>query len=135
MGSPGSGVSRTARRNAADTDEVTSATSPPPYDAPYDVPLAAPRTVPLRKAEPAKIIGWLILAGWGTLGVVFLVEDPEWGRVVFPGLAFGLMLGFMQSHRHPGTRFARWWIAFFTGFIVVAGVAVKVADLVLTAGE
>lgn len=87
--------------------------------------------MPIRSAEPAKIIGWLLLAGWGTFALVETVKDPDAIPLTMAVVCFVLLAGFVQSHRHPGTRFARWWVAFFTGFIVLAAVAVKVAGIVL----
>src|SRR5687768_10219370 len=97
---------------------------------PYDVPLAQPRTRPLSAAEPAKIIGWLILAGWGGFGLVTFVQRPHALSFGFSLVCLGLLAGFVQAHRYEGTTFSRVWFGFFTAAIVVLGLVAKVLTLV-----
>ena len=97
---------------------------------PYDTPLAQPRTRSVSSAEPAKVIGWLLLAGWGVFSLVVYVQQPNSFSLVTGLVCLGLVAGFVQAHRHEGTTFSRLWVGFFTGAIVLAGVLVKVLSIV-----
>lgn len=93
-------------------------------------PLAGARTRTLRQAEPAKVIGWLLLAGWGGFSLVAYLGNGQPVSLVFGLLCLGLLAGFVQAHRHEGTTFSRAWFGFFTGTIAVLGLAVKALTLV-----
>lgn len=99
-----------------------------PYEMeqPFGVPLAQPRTRPLSAAEPAKILGWLILAGWGGYGVVAFARRPHPLSFGFSVVCLGLLAGFVQAHRYEGMAFSRVWFGLFTGAMLVLGVVAKV---------
>lgn len=84
----------------------------------------------MSSAEPAKIIGWLLLTGWGVFSLVMYVQRPNAFSLVMGLACLGLVAGFVQSHRHEGSRFSRVWVGFFTGAIVLAAAVLKVLSIV-----
>lgn len=92
-------------------------------------PVAAPRAVPLSAAEPAKIIGWLLLAGWGMLCVVMFAPHPSLGGFAFAAIPWVLLAGFVQSHRYPRSAFSKVWLGFFTLFILAGALFTHVVAL------
>ncbi|HWL36146.1 MAG TPA: hypothetical protein VNQ77_08115 [Frankiaceae bacterium] len=94
------------------------------------MPLAQPRTRPLSAAEPAKIVGWLILAGWGGFSLWAFLRRPHVLSFTVTVLCLGVLAGFVQAHRYEGTTFSRVWFGFFTAAIAVLGVLAKVLSIV-----
>jgi hypothetical protein len=96
---------------------------------PANEPLAAPAGRRVARAEPAKIIGWLLLGAVGTYGLVeFAVGNGVFGLYI--ALAcYGVVAGFVQAHRHPGTLFAKVWIGAFGTLAVIAYLIAKFAPI------
>ncbi|HVF03692.1 MAG TPA: hypothetical protein VNA20_02520 [Frankiaceae bacterium] len=78
-------------------------------------PLAAPRARPVREADPATLIGWVLLGVAGGWCLTEYVQSSRTLPLVFGLVLLGLLAGFVRSHRYPATGFARVWVAFFSG--------------------
>jgi hypothetical protein len=97
-------------------------------------PLAAPTARSILSADPATLLGWALLGGFGMYALWIYAVERRTITLVFGAVLVALLTGFVQAHRHPGSTFSRVWVTVFSLLNVVGAAVAKVAHFLGVGG-